>query len=263
MTISNVVNVSLYELNLQARTMGSWANAAANARPLLVQASGKVVVETSIDNADRGGGSLSGQDVSVYGREVTVNNVYTFSARTSSQTGLKAGNIVLKALQPPDYLTANVNNTPTNKLTVAGEMRADCAFSGGVLGLITTESVVLQFGPAAVITGPALSTNLSVGKIQNGAVAGDLFINQSAGSYTASYVVDWSGPSAPVSPMLLVAPAPPGQIVLRWSGDGFVLQQNSDLSTPGGWVNAPTGTANPATNAIGAGKLFYRLKWPQ
>jgi hypothetical protein len=50
---------------------------------------------------------------------------------------------------------------------------------------------------------------------------------------------------------------------MYWSGSGFVLQQNTNLSVPGGWVNAPSGTANPATNTIEAGSHFYRLKWPQ
>ncbi|MFM8358431.1 MAG: hypothetical protein ACKOET_07705, partial [Verrucomicrobiota bacterium] len=50
--------------------------------------------------------------------------------------------------------------------------------------------------------------------------------------------------------------------VLSWTGAGFVLQQNPDLGNPAGWVNAPSGTANPATNAVGTGNLFFRLRWP-
>jgi hypothetical protein len=61
----------------------------------------------------------------------------------------------------------------------------------------------------------------------------------------------------------MLGAAAPGQIVLHWTGTGFVLQQNPNLADPNGWVTAPSGTANPATNAIGTGGLFYRLKWPQ
>jgi hypothetical protein len=256
MTISNVVNVSLYEVNLQVQSIGSWTLAAAGGRPLLIQANGKVTVETSIDTSDRGGGSLSGQDVSVYASEITVSYIYTFAARTSSQTGLRAGYVLLKTLQPPGYLKANVNNTPANKLTIAGEMRADCTTgSGGALGSITTESVVLNFGPAAVITGTAPPTALSVGKAppqlilgpaapgqivlswMNAAKPTDVYNNASAIAATPTYVVDWTGTITP-----------------------FVLQQNSDLNNPLGWVNAPSGTSNPGTNTIGTGPLFYRLK---
>jgi hypothetical protein len=113
--------------------------------------------------------------------------------------------------------------------------------------------------------------SLNVGQIKNGAMAADLLRNSAtsqttSGAMSANYVVDWSGtvPSvAPASPTLLLGPAAPGQIVLHWTGAGFALQQNSNLANPSAWVNAPSGTANPATNATGAGSLFYRLKWPQ
>jgi len=164
--------------------------------------------------------------------------------------------VLLKTLQPPGYLKANVNNTPANKLTIAGEMRADCTTgSGGAIGSITTESVVLQLGPAAVITGTAPPTALSVGKAppqlilgpaapgqivlswMNAAKPTDVYNNASAIAATPTYVVDWTGTITP-----------------------FVLQQNSDLNNPLGWVNAPSGTSNPGTNTIGTGPLFYRLK---
>jgi hypothetical protein len=67
----------------------------------------------------------------------------------------------------------------------------------------------------------------------------------------------------PPRPTIWFGAAPAGQVSLHWSGTGFVLQQNPDLSNPGGWVNAPTGTNMPAVVPLGSSSLFYRLKWPQ
>jgi hypothetical protein len=66
----------------------------------------------------------------------------------------------------------------------------------------------------------------------------------------------------PLPPSLWFEPAPPNYIELHWSGSDFVLQQNSDLSNPLGWVNAPGGTNMPAALPIATSNLFYRLKWP-
>lgn len=67
----------------------------------------------------------------------------------------------------------------------------------------------------------------------------------------------------PPPPMLWFEAAPAGQVSLYWSGTGFVLQQNADVSDPGSWLNAPTGTNMPAVVPIGGSNLFYRLKWPE
>jgi hypothetical protein len=86
---------------------------------------------------------------------------------------------------------------------------------------------------------------------------------------TATNSAGESLPSAEVSAM--PPPAPPtlwlgavsgDQISLHWSGSGFVLQQNPDMSSQLAWVNAPSGTNMPAVVPIAAGNLFYRLKWP-
>ena len=68
---------------------------------------------------------------------------------------------------------------------------------------------------------------------------------------------------SPTPPALWFDTTPPGYITLHWSGSGFVLQQNPDLSNPAAWVNAPSGTNIPAVVPIAADSLFYRLKWPQ
>jgi len=266
LTISNVVDVSFYDINVQVRAANFWG------RPLNILATGKVQVTSGIDNSDRDGGGDGGNNVTVIGKTVTVNAIRSDSARTSNFRNV--GNITLRALAPPAFNPADgVNNNSNNWITVTGNLRASTPQTNDTWGTIATTSVVMELGAGATINGGANYTNTpasklpwDVGKIQNGATATDLFRNQSVGTYTADHVVDWSGtvPSAaPASPQLLFGLASPGQIVLSWSGTGFVLQQNTDLSSPGGWVNAPSGTSNPATNTIGSGNLYYRLKWPQ
>ncbi|MBM3880529.1 MAG: hypothetical protein FJ387_12570 [Verrucomicrobia bacterium] len=270
LTISNVVDVSLYDINLQVRNANNWG------RPLNILATGKVQVTDTIDNSDRQGGGDGGNHVTVIGKTVTVSNVLSYSSRTSSFRNV--GNITLTALAPPGFNPADgVNNNSNNWITVTGNLRASTPQTNDTWGAITTESVVLEFGAGATINaGVATNTlpgklSFTVGQIKNGAVATDLFRNQSTsqttdGALTANYIVDWSGTvpaAAPPRPTLQLSPSAPGQIVLYWTGSGFVLQQNGDLSNPGGWVNAPSGTANPATNVLGSGTLFYRLKWPQ
>jgi hypothetical protein len=266
LTISNVVDVSLYDINVQVRSANNWG------RPLNILATGQVRVTGGIDNSDRDGGGDGGNNVTVIGKTVTVNTIRSDSARTASFRNV--GNIVLKALASPGYNPADgANNNSNNWLTVTGNLRASTPQTNDTWGAIATESVVLEFGAGAAMNSGANYTNTpparltwNVGKIKNGAASTDLFRNHSAGNYTANYVVDWSGtvpPAAPASPNLLLRQGAPGNIVMYWSGSGFVLQQNTNLSVPGGWVNAPSGTANPATNTIEAGSHFYRLKWPQ
>lgn len=270
LTISNVVDVSLSDINVQTRDSNNWG------RPLNIFATGKVEVTGGIDNSDRDGGGDGGNDVTVTAKTITVSTIRSDSARTSSYRNV--GKITLRALAPPAFDPANgVNNNSSNWITVTGNLRASTPQASDTWGIIATESVVLELGAGATINGganaltPPDKLGFKVGLIKNGAAAADLFRNSSAsqtasGALAATHVVDWSGtvpPAIPASPTLLLGLSAAGQIVLHWTGTGFVLQQNADLANPGGWVAAPTGTANPATNAIGTGQLFYRLKWPQ
>jgi hypothetical protein len=198
---------------------------------------------------------------------IKVSSIDTRSERTGSFRNV--GKITLKALAPPDFNPADAaNNTSINWITVTGSLRATTPQTNTTWGMISTESVILELGPDAVLnldTAPA-TLALNVGRIRNGAAAGDLFRSQSAATHAAQYVVEWSGtiPSAlPASPTIWFGAVTGRQLSLGWSGGVFVLQQNPDLSNPNGWVNAPTGTNNPANVTIGSGNLFYRLKWPQ
>ncbi len=64
-----------------------------------------------------------------------------------------------------------------------------------------------------------------------------------------------------VGPTLQYAVAA-GSLTLSWSGSGFVLQQNGDLSNPAGWTNVPAGDISPVTLTPGAGNQFFRLQKP-
>lgn len=266
LTITNVRDVSLFDINVQVRNANNWG------RPLVIQASGRVQVTQGIDNSDRDGGGDGGNDVSVAAQSILVGGVRTDSARTGSFRNV--GKISLRALAPPAYDASNgANNSSNNWLTVTGNLRASTPQAATTWGMILMEAVVVELGPLATINAganspvtPASQLTWNVGRIQNGAAPTDLFRNASPTAYTVNHVVDWSGkvPSAiPPSPTLVLGSATAGQLVLSWTGNGFVLQQNPDATHPNGWVNAPSGTANPATNAIGAGNLFYRLRWPQ
>jgi hypothetical protein len=53
------------------------------------------------------------------------------------------------------------------------------------------------------------------------------------------------------------------QIVLSWSGEGFVLQENANLANPAGWTAVAGGGTSPVTLSPGTvGGKFYRLYKP-
>jgi len=65
---------------------------------------------------------------------------------------------------------------------------------------------------------------------------------------------------AVISPPTLSISTAAGKVTLSWSEPGFVLQEKSDLSNPGGWANVLGGDVSPVSINIGAvGAGFYRL----
>jgi hypothetical protein len=51
------------------------------------------------------------------------------------------------------------------------------------------------------------------------------------------------------------------QITISWTGSGFALQANSDLSNPAGWINVTGNPSSPYTITLPTtGVSFYRLK---
>jgi hypothetical protein len=51
-----------------------------------------------------------------------------------------------------------------------------------------------------------------------------------------------------------------GQLWLSWRGEGFKLQQNTDLANPDGWTAVPDAGLNSATVPLSGPAVFYRLK---
>ena len=49
-------------------------------------------------------------------------------------------------------------------------------------------------------------------------------------------------------------------IILTWSGAGFVLQESTTPAAPASWTNVPNSPASPATLPITSGTHFYRLR---
>jgi formylglycine-generating enzyme required for sulfatase activity len=62
-----------------------------------------------------------------------------------------------------------------------------------------------------------------------------------------------------VSPTTLTISLSGTQLTLSWTGSGFQLQQNPNLSNPTGWTSVPGGTASPTMVTIGSGQMFFRL----
>jgi hypothetical protein len=82
-------------------------------------------------------------------------------------------------------------------------------------------------------------------------------------SVTGGY---WALPSliqTPDAPTLHITNSAPGFATLSWTPPtpGFVLQATDSLA-PTNWVNAPSGTNNPATVPFNATTRFYRLFQP-
>jgi hypothetical protein len=76
----------------------------------------------------------------------------------------------------------------------------------------------------------------------------------------------WALPTlvqTPGAPTLFITNAAPGFATIWWTPPtpGFTLQSTDGLS-PTNWVNAPSGTSNPATVPASLPARFYRLSKP-
>ena len=249
LTITNVNNVSFFDINVQVRNANNWG------RPLLIKANGTVEVTNGIDNSDRDTGGDGGNDVEVFGGVIKANGVDTRSFRTANFRNV--GKIRLNALTPP-YTTGG-NNSISNTLTVTATLRPTTPQTNTTWGTINLESVILNLGTNAILDSPASGkTTVNVGKLQGGVSAGYLYSNVSTNVFTSAmvpnYVVNWFVPSLAIS----TGPGT-GQATLTWTGAGYNLQTNSSLANPAGWGTVP-GATSPAAVNLQPGGLFYRLK---
>lgn len=66
--------------------------------------------------------------------------------------------------------------------------------------------------------------------------------------------------SAPVGGPTLSTKVSGNQMTISWTGEGFVLQENGNLSNAAGWSAVTGAGANSATVPIGSGTKFFRLQ---
>ena len=192
LTITNVNNISLTDINVQVRNANNWG------RPLLIKANGKVQVANSIDNSDRDTGGDGSNHITVQAGEIAVNGVDTRSFRTANFRNV--GNIRLNALAAPAYATGGNNSISENKISIIATLRPTTPQANTTWGTITLESVILNLGTNAILNSPAPGkTTVSVGKIQGGVSPSVLFNNLATDAFTAAivpnYMVNWFVPS--------------------------------------------------------------------
>ena len=60
-------------------------------------------------------------------------------------------------------------------------------------------------------------------------------------------------------PSLNIVPSG-SQVILTWTGTGYILQQNPALTNPSGWADVSGATTSPITLNAGAGTKYYRLR---
>jgi len=65
--------------------------------------------------------------------------------------------------------------------------------------------------------------------------------------------------SPPPTPPTLYAGRNGNQLILSWSGSGWKVQQNTNLESASGWVDAFGGSTSPLPVNVGLGNLFFRL----
>lgn len=109
-------------------------------------------------------------------------------------------------------------------------------------------------GGGGTSTGGVYSVSSTIGQHDAGVMSGGDF------TLTGGF---WALPAlvqTPGSPTLYVTNAAPGFATVWWTPPttGFTLQSSESLA-PANWVNAPSGTNNPATVPATAPARFYRL----
>ena len=157
-----------------------------------------------------------------------------------------------RIVTPPSSRTNNAGTTATFAVTATG-VSLNYQWRKGTQNLANGGNISGATTPTLTLT--------NVSQADAGSYSAE--VRNVSGTATSSAATLTVIDPPPPRPTIWFGAAPAGQISLHWSGSGFVLQQSSDLSNPGGWVNAPKGTNMPAVVPVGGSNLFYRLKWPQ
>jgi hypothetical protein len=249
LTISNVTDVTLAEIDLQVR------NANNSGRHLRIMAGGRVNIGR-VDNSDQDRGGNPSSNVEIAASVIEVGGIDTRAMRTSGQLN---GDVILQALGAPLFDPNQADaNTWNNSLTLKGPVQT--AGTGPNGGNVTLRGVRAFLNPGfslAKADGGALTLEAGVVRPSVGATASDLFADATGSGLSASHVVQWSGDIVPT-----MAIARDGaNVVVSWNGAGFVLQTNSAAANPAGWTTVPNATSSPATLPISpSGSTFFRVK---
>jgi hypothetical protein len=202
----------------------------------------------SIDTQDVSTGGNDGGNVTVVSYDIVVGDIDTRSLRTASNTG-SSGHVVVEAR---DY---DGSNSISNSVTLFGLIDTDSA--AGADGDITVSGVVvrLESGFDAVTGGGSM--DIFAGVIRPGMNAGDLFIDNSGGDYSATHNVAWddslglelpeSGGLEAVSPALInviLAPPQSQTVTVDYDTGGYSAIEGTDfVSTAGTLVFDPYQTS--------------------
>jgi len=147
--ITNVTDVTLGTLSVRADDAGRGT--------LTVVAGGKVTVQM-LENSDPSTGGGNGGDITVRAAQIDVLNADTAAYRSS---GVANGNILLKALKPPQYDPTQPINTRSNSLTLRGTIKTKQAGTSNIGGSVTNRAAVLTLGPGFVGLINTVSTNFA------------------------------------------------------------------------------------------------------
>lgn len=246
LTIQNVRDVALADIDLHVENVNN------SGRHLNIAATGTVKI-SQIDNSDRDPSGNPAPNVTVRGEALAIGQVDTRAMRADGQA--PNGNVVLQALGAPEYDPARAErNGLRNTLSLDGAIET----AGPDLnsGTVTLQCVVAHLQPGfALNKNPDPEPLFEVGLVQGSVTQSQLFRDEANSGLTPFYSVLWSAETP--RPVLSIN-REAATVVLRWTGEGFTLQENASVANAAGWVNVP-GTS-PVTRPIGAtGARFYRL----
>jgi hypothetical protein len=153
----------------------------ARAGDVTIDVDGSVSID-SIDTQDEATGGNDAGNVTICGDEITVGAVDTRCLRTDSAT-TRSGAVVVQARDTGGV--SSLNNT----LNLHGLINTDAP--AGYDGDITISGVIVTLQSGFDAVGGSGVLDIHAGLIQHGKSAGDLFIDNSGGGYSATHDVAW------------------------------------------------------------------------
>ncbi len=262
-TIQNVVNVSLKEIDLHVEDISSEVPGA-----LKIVATGRVHIPGKVDISDIDTGGNPVNDIRIDAESIEIGSLDTRSLRPA---GRRSGSIFLRALSAEGgFDPAAGGNTISNRVTLNGPIRTDGLGDGGN---VTVQGVVLQVGGnfgLATARGSAVTLNAGVDTL--GTPKNDLFID-SAGANIAplvKYAVQWNGiaaagsaPAFSTDPMTRAKAVPDAPYTATLAGSATDPDNNTLTFARGmgpAWLSvAPDGSLSGTPTAGDAGMNSWTI----